>query len=88
LAAEYNVAARIGPSPYIAARWISADDDAELERFMAQHDTRIARDTVDAPAYLAKMLVELDVARERWPKIRFSAFREFGSSTFASVAAD
>ncbi|NLD67202.1 MAG: peptide chain release factor 3 [Limnobacter sp.] len=86
LAAEYNVAARIGPSPYIAARWISADDDAELERFMAQHDTRIARDTVDAPAYLAKMLVELDVARERWPSIRFSAFREFGSSTFASVA--
>src|SRR5690606_10791642 len=87
LAAEYNVAARIGPSPYIAARWISADDDTEIERFMAQHDTRIARDTVDAPAYLAKMLVELDVARERWPKIRFSAFREFGSSTFASVAA-
>jgi peptide chain release factor 3 len=87
LSAEYGVAARIAPSQYLAARWISSDDEAELERFMAQNETRIARDTVDAPAYLAKMLVELDVARERWPKIRFSAFREFGSNTFESVAA-
>ena len=88
LAGEYGVAARIAPSSYVAARWISSDDEAELDRFIAQNETRIAHDTVGAPAYLAKMLVELDVARERWPKIRFSAFREFGSSTFASVTAD
>src|SRR5690606_13386372 len=88
LAAEYGVAARIGPSTYIAARWVSCDDETELERFMSYNEARIARDTVDAPAFLAKMNVELDVAKERWPKIRFSAFREFGSSTFASVAAD
>jgi peptide chain release factor 3 len=88
LSGEYGVAARITPSSYLAARWISSDDEAALERFMAQNESRIARDTVDAPAYLARMLVELDVARERWPQIRFSAFREFGSSTFASMASE
>jgi peptide chain release factor 3 len=87
LAAEYGVEARIAPSSFIAARWISSDEEAELDRFISHNESRIARDTVDAPAYLAKMLVELDVMRERWPKIRFSAFREFGSSSFAPAQA-
>ena len=60
---------------------------SELDRFISHNEARIARDTVDAPAYLAKMLVELDVMRERWPRIRFSAFREFGSSSFAPASA-
>ncbi|CAN5226763.1 peptide chain release factor 3 [soil metagenome] len=76
LQAEYGVAARLRPSRYILARWVSSDDPRELKRFLDANAHRIAWDVVDAPAFLATMRAELQVAQEQWKSIRFHALRE------------
>jgi peptide chain release factor 3 len=73
---EYGVEVRLLPEPLALARWISALDDAELERFIAAYPGRIAHDASGAPAYLAANRAELEVAQERWPQIAFHTLRE------------
>jgi peptide chain release factor 3 len=73
---EYGVALRLAPAPYIAARWISSSDAAELKRFIQANGHRIAYDAADVPAYLVSMKAELSIAQERWPAIAFHAMRE------------
>jgi peptide chain release factor 3 len=63
--------------PYVAARWVSSEDAAELERFVNANAYRMARDSAGVPAFLATMKSELAVAEERWPKITFHALREY-----------
>jgi peptide chain release factor 3 len=76
LQAEYGVAARLRPSRYILARWVSSDDPRELKRFIDANQHRMALDVVEAPAFLATMRAELQVAEEQWKSIRFHALRE------------
>jgi len=76
LAHEYGVAARYLPSKYVMARWVSAADPRELKRFIEANAHRIAWDAVEAPAFLVAFAAELEVARERWPAVRFHALRE------------
>ncbi len=82
LRVEYNVAARIAPAPYVAARWINGDDAAMVARFIEQNEARIALDAADAPTYLLRSPHELTVAQERWPDLRFSVLRERGGARF------
>ncbi len=86
LQAEYGVAARLRPSRYILARWVSSDDPRELRRFLDANQHRIARDVVDAPAFLASMRAELQVAEEQWKSIRFHALREHAGLLLDAVA--
>jgi peptide chain release factor 3 len=83
LRVEYNVAARIAPAPYVAARWIDGDDEAMVARFLEQHASRVALDAADAPTYLVRTPHEITVAQERWPQLRFSVLRERGGARFA-----
>src|SRR5690606_22612374 len=80
LRVEYNVAARIGPAPYTMARWLDADDESVVARFIEQNASRIARDAADAPTWLVRSPHEITVAQERWPQLRFSAMRERGGA--------
>jgi peptide chain release factor 3 len=79
---EYSARARMTPSPYRLARWIAADDPAELERFIEANEHRVAHDVVNAPAVLYAHQSELRAATETWPKIRFHALREHGGLAF------
>ncbi|HEY9025177.1 MAG TPA: peptide chain release factor 3, partial [Burkholderiaceae bacterium] len=45
---EYGVKARIAPARYQVARWVTADDEAELKRFIDGNAHRVAYDAVDA----------------------------------------
>jgi peptide chain release factor 3 len=76
IAGEYKVAVRFEQSPYEAARWIAADDKAELDRFIERYRSNVALDRDEAPVFLAGSTWELNHATEKWPKIRFSATRE------------
>jgi peptide chain release factor 3 len=78
LEGEYAAKARMIPSNYRLARWVSAPDPAELERFIDANAHRIAYDVVDAPAVLYTHASELKAAREIWPRIEFHAMREHG----------
>jgi peptide chain release factor 3 len=78
LEGEYQARARMTPSNYRLARWITAEDPAELERFIEANAHRVAYDVVDAPAVLYTHASELKAAREIWPKIHFHTLREHG----------
>jgi peptide chain release factor 3 len=75
---EYQARARMTPSSYRLARWVTAPDAAELERFIEGNAHRIAYDVVDAPAVLYAHASELRAAQEIWPRIQFHTMREHG----------
>jgi peptide chain release factor 3 len=79
---EYGSPARFAPARYVAARWVTSDDERELERFIEANAHRVARDAVGAPAFLAAHELEIKVAIEQWPKIRFHALREHAGLVF------
>ncbi len=78
LEGEYQARARMTPSNYRLARWVTAPDAAELERFIEANGYRVAYDVVDAPAVLYTHQSELRAAKEIWPHIGFHTMREHG----------
>jgi peptide chain release factor 3 len=84
LEGEYAAQARMRPSQYRLARWVTAAEPAELERFIDANAYRVAHDVVDAPAVLYTHLSELRAAQEIWPKIQFHAMREHGGMVIHS----
>ncbi|HZZ95108.1 MAG TPA: peptide chain release factor 3 [Usitatibacter sp.] len=78
LAGEYQAKARMTPSQFRLARWVTAADRTELERFIEANAYRVAYDVVDAPAVLYTHASELKAARELWPNIEFHTMREHG----------
>ena len=86
LQAEYGAQARMMPSRYSMARWITADDPKELRKFIDANVAHIAYDVVEAQAFLVTSSAQLRVAEERYPAVRFHAMREHGGQVFASKA--
>ncbi len=82
LKTEYGVDARMMPSRYNLARWVSSEDSRELRKFLDANVANIAYDVVDAPAFLATSVAQLRVAQERHPKIQFHTMREHGGKVF------
>jgi peptide chain release factor 3 len=78
---EYGVDVKLAPEGLALARWLDADDESEMKRFIAAYPMRIARDASGALAYLAANHAELSVAEERWPQIRFRALREITAAS-------
>jgi len=83
LKTEYGVDARMMPSRYNLARWITSDDPKELRRFMQANAANIAYDVVDAVAFLAGSPAQLRVAQELYPAVQFHTMREHGGQVFA-----
>ena len=79
---EYGVSARIAPAKYHVARWVTADDPRELDRFIESNAHRIAYDAVNAPTFLASYDAELSVTEENWKKINFHKLREHAGLVF------
>jgi len=79
---EYAVDARIASAKYQLARWVTAEDPKELQRFIEANAHRIAYDAVDAPTFLASYGAEISVAEENWPKIKFHKMREHAGLVF------
>ena len=58
------------------ARWIECDDDKKLKEFRARNEENLAIDAGGYLAYLATSRVNLSLAEERWPDVRFLPTRE------------
>ena len=78
---EYGVEARLMPTKHRLARWVTADDPAELKQFIDFNSYRIAYDVVEAPTFLASYQGEL-VIPERWKTIKYHALREHAGLVF------
>ncbi len=75
---EYGVPISFEPAPCELARWISADDPAALEKFIAANRGDIATDRDGALVYLAESQWALKYKGEKFPGVKFSAIRERG----------
>lgn len=84
LKGEYGVEARMMPSKFKLARWITADDPKALKTFIDQNAHRIAYDVVDAPTFLAGYEGELRAVEKLAPEIHFHALREHAGLVFQS----
>ncbi|MBX9816171.1 MAG: peptide chain release factor 3 [Proteobacteria bacterium SG_bin5] len=76
LEAEYKVAAGLEPAPYDTARWISAEDPADLKHFTDLNRGALAKDRDGNPVFLAKSAWEVGYIQDRYPKVKFAATRE------------
>lgn len=83
---EYGVKARIAPSRYQVARWVTCSEEnggaKELQRFIDGNAHRVAYDAVDAPTVLVEYAPELRAIEANWPKISFHALREHAGLVF------
>jgi peptide chain release factor 3 len=82
---EYGVDARLSPTRYKYARWVTCADERELTRFIESNAHRIAYDVVEAPTFLASHAPELKAVQDNWEKIRFHAMREHAGLVFQSA---
>jgi peptide chain release factor 3 len=64
---EYGVEARLMPTKYRLARWVTAEDPAELKQFIEFNSYRIAYDVVEAPTFLASYQGELVIPERKKP---------------------
>ena len=83
---EYGVKARIMPSRFQVARWVTCEEadggEKELKRFIEANSHRVAYDAVDAPTVLVEYAPELRAIEQNWPKIKFHALREHAGLVF------
>jgi len=83
---EYGCKARIMPSRFQIARWVTCPEenggDKELQRFIDANAHRVAHDAVDAPTLLVEYAPELRAIEGNWPKIRFHTMREHAGLVF------
>ena len=79
---EYGVKARIMPSNFNLARWVTCDEPNELKKFMDANAHRVALDAVDAPTLLVDHSATLRAVEQQWPKIKFHALREHAGLVF------
>ena len=76
LDAEYKVAAALEPAPFDTARWVSAEDAADLKSFTGINQGAMAKDRDGNPVFLAKSAWEVGYVADRYPKVKFAATRE------------
>ncbi len=79
LETEYGVACVFDTSNIHTARWVYGDDPKILKEFRERNDGRLALDHAESLVYLASSRVNLEMAQERFPQIRFMEIREHHS---------
>lgn len=84
LKTEYNVDARLLPSRYNMARWITSKEPKQLRKFMDANAAHIAYDVIDAAAFLVSSPAQLRVAQELYPAVEFHTMREHGGQAFSA----
>ncbi|MEZ5499318.1 MAG: peptide chain release factor 3 [Steroidobacteraceae bacterium] len=73
---EYNVSCQFEPVNVYTARWLAADQQRELDELANRSHDNMAVDHAGALVYLAPTRVNLELAMERFPRVRFSPTRE------------
>jgi peptide chain release factor 3 len=76
LKAEYDADVRLEGCQYTGARWITAENPADLKAFVDAYPLRMAHDAANTLAYLCTSPYDVRLAQERFPKIQFHPLRE------------
>jgi peptide chain release factor 3 len=73
---EYKVECQFEPIGVATARWIETGDNEKLSEFRKKAHDNLALDHADRLVYIAPSRINLNLAEERWPEIRFRETRE------------
>lgn len=76
LKAEYGVECNYEPISVYTARWVEADNERDIEKLRDKAYENLAEDGAGNLTYLAPTRVNLGLAEERHPEIRFRETRE------------
>jgi peptide chain release factor 3 len=77
---EYGVDASFEPVGVVTARWVHCDNPKKLEEFREKNAMNLGIDAAGELVYLAPTRVNLQLAQERAPDVRFAATREHAHS--------
>ncbi len=77
---EYKVDCQFEAVNVATARWISCDNEEMLQEFIVKATANLAVDHAGDLVYIAPTRVNLQLAEEKWPDIKFQATREHGVS--------
>jgi len=77
---EYGVECGFEAVNVSAARWVDSADPRKLDEFRTKASDNLALDGGGNLTYLAPTRVNLELAIERWPDIRYRATREHGQT--------
>jgi len=80
---EYNVDASFEPVTVTTARWVHCDDEKKMAEFREKNAMNLAIDGAGELVYIAPTRVNLQLAQERWPDVRFANTREHAASVVA-----
>ncbi len=75
---EYRVDCRFDAASIHTARWVYCDDEKAFQQFQDKNQERLALDHSGALVFMAGSRVNLEMAMERNPAVRFEAIREHG----------
>jgi len=84
LAGEYGVAAGFEDTPFALARWITADDRAALQTFIAQNRGAMADDVDGDPVFLATSAFMMRRAAEHAPALSFRDVKDVRADKVAA----
>jgi peptide chain release factor 3 len=76
LKSEYGVECQFESVSVATARWIECDDRVMEEKFRVKAYENLGEDQGGSLVYIAPTRVNLDLAIEKWPEIRFLSTRE------------
>lgn len=74
---EYGLPVSFEMARFSLCRWISADNDSDLDGFIASHRGDIARDLDGDPVFLASDAFSLNYEAERAPNIKMIDIKEY-----------
>jgi len=69
---EYGLPVGFDPAPCDTVRWISAENRADLDKFVERNKLQIARDLDGDPVFMAQSAFTLSWIEERSPEMKFS----------------
>ncbi|WP_353572599.1 peptide chain release factor 3 [Candidatus Albibeggiatoa sp. nov. BB20] len=73
---EYNVECDFENVQVATARWVESEDEKLFEEFKKKAFNNLALDVANNLTFIAPTRVNLSLAQERWPDVRFFATRE------------
>jgi len=73
---EYRIEIEFETAPYVAARWLRAADDKDLQAFISAHSNSVLHDRDGQPVFLAASPWELDYRIKNNERIEFLKTKE------------
>ncbi|GJD29986.1 Peptide chain release factor RF3 [Methylobacterium adhaesivum] len=77
LQAEYGLPIDYEPTRFSICRWITADKETDLDKFIGSHGSALASDLDGAPVFMATTAFSLRYEEERAPEVRFSDIKDY-----------